>query len=306
LWYGNKQREEAMSTDLAGLFADVPLKHVLEDFWPLDTTPWAEVEVKTLLWDQYQRNVDDELDGPLVARLDAVVRWVSSTLNLPAGAAVLDIGCGAGLYSHRLAERGHHVTGIDINDSFLGYATQRAGAAGVPCDYRNQSVFELDATDEFDFVLATQGPTLQIPAAQLHGFVARLARALRPGGHLLCEFSVAPSDLHARPVVTTTCAKTPTGSCLLGKPLSVQMTRELVFAEAGERVNHRLFRRQDGTVVQWWSRFPLHPSQRLHQVLREADFRVRGTYGPQIGEPLYPNHFTCHIWAVFEPEGGPA
>lgn len=300
LWHGNKNREDSMSTDATGLFADVSLKHALEDFWPLDTTPWAEVEVETLLWEQYQRTVDDEdeLGGPLTVRPDAVVRWVSSTLDLPAVAVVLDIGCGAGLYSQRLAQEGHYVTGIDVNDSFLDHAARRAAAVGVPCVYRNQSVFDLDATAEFDLVLATQGPTLQLPAAQLHGFVVRLARALRPGGHLLCEFSLTPSDLHARPAVTTTCAKTPAGSFLLGKPLNVQMTRELVFAEAGERVNHRLFRCQDGTVVQCWSRFPLHSLETLHRVLREAGLRVRGTYGPQVGAPLRPDHLTCHIWAT--------
>lgn len=48
----------------------------------------------------------------------------------PYGAA-LDLGCGSGIWSVRLAERGWDVTGVDLIPRALDRARQRATAAGV-------------------------------------------------------------------------------------------------------------------------------------------------------------------------------
>src|SRR5690242_3531145 len=47
------------------------------------------------------------------ATIDAEVAWLVARLGLQAGGRVLDLGCGPGLYSRRLAERGLAVTGVD-------------------------------------------------------------------------------------------------------------------------------------------------------------------------------------------------
>ena len=46
--------------------------------------------------------------------IDRSVEWIVSML--PEGASLLDIGCGPGLYTKRLAERGLRVTGIDFSN----------------------------------------------------------------------------------------------------------------------------------------------------------------------------------------------
>jgi SAM-dependent methyltransferase len=44
---------------------------------------------------------------------------------LPAGATVLDLGCGTGHFARALAERGYRVTGVDPERAMLGVARER-------------------------------------------------------------------------------------------------------------------------------------------------------------------------------------
>ncbi|MBI4570453.1 MAG: class I SAM-dependent methyltransferase, partial [Chloroflexi bacterium] len=46
---------------------------------------------------------------------DAQVDFVAQALELPEGARVLDLCCGWGRHSVRLAQRGYRVTGLDLS-----------------------------------------------------------------------------------------------------------------------------------------------------------------------------------------------
>jgi ubiquinone/menaquinone biosynthesis C-methylase UbiE len=59
---------------------------------------------------------------------DSVLQWV------PAGARVLDAGCGEGVLSCLMAERGAHVTAVDYSRPNIEAARARAAALGPPCD----------------------------------------------------------------------------------------------------------------------------------------------------------------------------
>ncbi len=53
---------------------------------------------------------------------DHEYRLLRSALDLPAGASVLDAGCGTGYFTRRLANDGYDITGIDTDAAMLGYA----------------------------------------------------------------------------------------------------------------------------------------------------------------------------------------
>jgi SAM-dependent methyltransferase len=72
------------------------------------------------------------------------------------GKTVLDIGCGPGLYSVALAERGAgRVVGLDFAEGMLKLARERASLAWVAgrCDFRNQDLFSFDEHESFDYVI---------------------------------------------------------------------------------------------------------------------------------------------------------
>jgi len=49
---------------------------------------------------------------------------LEQALPIPSGAEILDLGCGKGRFARYLAEKGFHVTGIDISDTNIEFARQ--------------------------------------------------------------------------------------------------------------------------------------------------------------------------------------
>ena len=62
-----------------------------------------------------------------------------------AGARVLDVGCGGGIFSEALARRGSEVTGLDAGAGALEVARLHAQEAGLAIEYRNGTAEALAA-----------------------------------------------------------------------------------------------------------------------------------------------------------------
>jgi arsenite methyltransferase len=100
-----------------------------------------------------------------------------------AGTQLIELGCGPGFYSCRLAERfsDMSVTGVDRSESQLRWARERAGELGLTnCRFRRINALELSYADaEFDIVLASRLFTI-LP--EQNRAVAEMYRVLKPGG----------------------------------------------------------------------------------------------------------------------------
>ena len=101
------------------------------------------------------------------------------------GRRVLDVGCGFGLESLRLAELVQPdgaVSGIDISDKFIAEARRRASVAGLTIDFAEGDAERLAFPDDaFDITRAERVLVyLSDPAAAL----AEMIRVTRPGGRI--------------------------------------------------------------------------------------------------------------------------
>ena len=72
-----------------------------------------------------------------------------------AGKTVLDVGCGGGILSEGMAQRGATVTGIDMGEAPLNVARLHALESGVSIDYRQLPVEQLAAEQPASFDVVT-------------------------------------------------------------------------------------------------------------------------------------------------------
>lgn len=81
------------------------------------------------------------------------VNWIDERAGL-AGKTVLDVGCGGGILSEAMAQRGASVTGIDMGEAPLAVARLHQLESGVAVDYHQITAEQLaeERPGQFDVV----------------------------------------------------------------------------------------------------------------------------------------------------------
>ncbi|MEX0287159.1 MAG: cyclopropane-fatty-acyl-phospholipid synthase family protein [Paracoccaceae bacterium] len=103
--------------------------------------------------------------------------------HIPANAKVLCVADGEGRNSAYLASLGHHVTAFDVAPAALEKARSLATEQGVEVDFNRSGVEEWDWSQSYDAVVAI---FIQFSPPDQRAQVFRdMARAIKPGGHLL-------------------------------------------------------------------------------------------------------------------------
>lgn len=146
---------------------------------------WWEEMFASPAWQQVQLGWESAEDA------DDQVDRVERALHLEPGMRVLDVPCGTGRISSRLAARGYDVVGVDITDRFLEVA--RARDDGVR--YEKADMRELPFEAEFDAALCFGGSFGYFDEDGNLAQATAAARALRPGGRYLIDVPALESIL---------------------------------------------------------------------------------------------------------------
>src|SRR5215467_3828022 len=108
-----------------------------------------------------------------------LVEFVAATAGLDAGSSVLEVGCGTGQLTERLAGFGFGLTAIDLGPSMIAAARHRLDGSAV--SFQVSSFEDLAAADaSFDLVISGASFHWVDPEVRF----AKSARLLRPGGWL--------------------------------------------------------------------------------------------------------------------------
>lgn len=121
----------------------------------------------------------------------AEVEFLLTEFKLPAGARLLDIGCGTGRHAVALARAGLRVTGVDWSSGMLAQARQAAAAAGVEVEWVHANAVAYTSPPVFDaaICLCEGGFTLfaldEDPRTHDLAILRNVFGALKPGGRFV-------------------------------------------------------------------------------------------------------------------------
>jgi SAM-dependent methyltransferase len=121
------------------------------------------------------------------SRSDAEVASIVKLLELDPPMKILDLACGFGRHTNRLAKLCHTVTGVDYMPGFLNLARKQAAEMGVQVNYIEGDMRQVEFQDEFDRAYLMFTSFGYFEDDENEQVVKNMARALKPGGHLMLD-----------------------------------------------------------------------------------------------------------------------
>ena len=141
---------------------------------------WQDAYIADHLLDTHL-NQELDLASRKESTIELTIDWIldkasGSPLN------VLDLGCGPGLYTEKLAEKGHNVTGIDFSKKSIRYAIASAAKKGLDINYFEQNYLELEADGLFDLVMMIFTDFGVLLPEERKALTEKVFKVLKPGG----------------------------------------------------------------------------------------------------------------------------
>jgi 2-polyprenyl-3-methyl-5-hydroxy-6-metoxy-1,4-benzoquinol methylase len=102
------------------------------------------------LFENYGQKYDSE---PFTQGTIGECDFIEREIGYKKSISILDIGCGTGRHSIELAKRGYQVTGIDLSDSQLFRAREKAEKQGQNIDFIKHDARQLPFENKFDLVI---------------------------------------------------------------------------------------------------------------------------------------------------------
>lgn len=157
-------------------------------------SPWTEGE--NIPWNdpEFSRRMlaahlsqDHNLASRQFEIIDRQVRWIHEEVLSHDSTRILELACGPGLYTSRLAGLGHQCMGIDFAPESIRYAQAAATDEGLSCTYQLQDVRETEYGVGYGLVMMVFGQLNVFRRDDALSILKKAFAALSPGGWILLE-----------------------------------------------------------------------------------------------------------------------
>jgi 2-polyprenyl-3-methyl-5-hydroxy-6-metoxy-1,4-benzoquinol methylase len=119
--------------------------------------------------------------------IERSVEWIVSHFGVDNKTEIADFGCGPGLYTTRLAERGAIVTGIDFSKNSLKYAKQAADKKGLKINYVHANYLDFETQNSFDLITMIMCDFCALSPQQRNNMLSKFNSLLNPDGSVLLD-----------------------------------------------------------------------------------------------------------------------
>ncbi len=188
----------------------------LEDFVPADADPtWIREMVMGVAeqnagqrpridgaWFQELFSLDYVRSEPPTTseQLRTEVDFIESTLSVPSGGRLLDLGCGYGRHTVPLARRGYEMVGLDLSLELLQNALRRAQAKQASIKFVHGDLRDLEFNGVFDGAYCFNTTFGYFTDAENLMVLRGVHRALKPGARFLIDVANRDQAIQSIPV----------------------------------------------------------------------------------------------------------
>jgi SAM-dependent methyltransferase len=156
--------------------------------------PWAEGEKIPWHDPQFSRRMLEEhlsqehdAASRRFEKVERHVDWIHRQMLSGSPTRILDLGCGPGFYTSRLARLGHECVGIDFSPASIAYARVEALGAGLRCTYLHEDIRVAEYGTGFGLVMLIFGEFNVFSTADARTILGKARHALEDNGLLLLE-----------------------------------------------------------------------------------------------------------------------
>jgi SAM-dependent methyltransferase len=151
---------------------------------------------ETVFWDDphiskkmLEAHLNPDLEGASrkFATIDASVKWLDEDIFPNKDIKILDLGCGPGLYTSRLAKLGYSITGIDYSQRSINYAKEKAEEENLDIEYIYQNYLTIDYEEEFDVIMLIYCDFGALTNEERDLLLKKIYQALKAGGIFITD-----------------------------------------------------------------------------------------------------------------------
>ena len=150
--------------------------------------PWSEPAFSRRMLLEHLRQ-DHDMASPRSSKIDKHVQFIHEELLSNKPTKILDLGCGPGLYTSRLAKLGHICVGIDFSPASLEYAKDQAIRQSLDCTYIQGDLREIQFPGNFGLVMMLHGEMNAFSKNDMQKILMKINAALEKNGQLLLPSS---------------------------------------------------------------------------------------------------------------------
>ena len=169
------------------LLTELATRHLPSQPWHEgDNIPWDEPAFSARMLREHLSQAHDAASRR-AATIERQVAWLHRAILDERPTAILDLGCGPGLYTSRLARLGHRCVGIDFSPASIAHAATQANAEQLACRYEQADLRTADFGSGYGLITLIFGELNVFPRPAAHQILARAHDALAPDGILVLE-----------------------------------------------------------------------------------------------------------------------
>lgn len=237
-------------------------------------------------------NPDVESASKTKETIEAESAFIIDTAAINADKAVLDMGCGPGLYIKEFAKTGAMVTGIDLSERSIRYANENIKPEYPNTLFMKKNYLDMDFENSFDTATLIYYDFCVLSVDDQKTLLSKIHKALKTDGLFVFDILTENMKMPAATGISVC-----NGGLWSPAPY-IEIQQNFIYENPKTLGQQYVVIEEDGTarITRFFSR--LFSINEIQELLKENGFKVKHFYRSLKGEDFSSDSETCGIIAV--------